>query len=598
MCSFFGGTMSKKYIIASVLGLAAVPALAIYLCCAGSSNKESAAPNILGGSWSFGVMGDTQWTTPNTPSTGYDDNGKSPNTVAVAWIKQMNQEFIAKKVKFVIQVGDLTDVPTREALMTTSKYRQDLYNAGIGFFALRGNHENYGAQSTYGGRFVIDADYTRNEQAKEFARVFPQTANGVMNNLPADVLALQTSAGASAKTGSTFTIGSNFSSPSLPNHDWSGLSYSFNYENATFVMLDQFAPKTGDIGNDATNLSLQQPWISSVLSGRASANHAFVFSHKGLIHENHTDVINGAPPSANADIRDAFTRSLSSAGVKYFHSGHDHMHCRSIYTTTDGNLDTSVNQIVAASCSAKYYTPLQNLPDASNSPKSQTILSQELYTTGYYIYTVNGNNVTVDYYSSGRITGQDRSPGNYASAPDINDTPTATFTKKDSWGYSLTGKRFIIAPSGAYTAVQDGAARILGGSNDSFGTDWNGREYSREVTTGWSPKTTGLYTDIFTIWGMTALGQQSTDPYCLSIAYDSSQINDGRAKSGNIGIAARGADTWVNAVSQNTGGAKNFVVGPYDPSKHALGTWGVDTAARSFWAVVNYNADFAVAPGI
>jgi predicted porin len=97
---------------------------------------------------------------------------------------------------------------------------------------------------------------------------------------------------------------------------------------------------------------------------------------------------------------------------------------------------------------------------------------------------------------------------------------------------------------------------------------------------------------------MTTLGQQSTDTYCLSIAYDSSQISDGRAKSGNVGIASRGADTWVNAVSKNTGGAKNFVVGAYDPSKHALGSWGVDTATHTFWVVVNYNADFAVAPGI
>ena len=52
--------------------------------------------------WKFGVMGDTQWTT-NDPA---DDN---PDTVPVSIIKQIDQQFIDAGVKFVIEVGDLTD---------------------------------------------------------------------------------------------------------------------------------------------------------------------------------------------------------------------------------------------------------------------------------------------------------------------------------------------------------------------------------------------------------------------------------------------------------------------------------------------------------
>lgn len=59
-----------------------------------------AAP-ALAEPWKFGVMSDTQWKS--------NLDGINPDTVAVGIINQLNQEFIAHDVKFVIQVGDLTD---------------------------------------------------------------------------------------------------------------------------------------------------------------------------------------------------------------------------------------------------------------------------------------------------------------------------------------------------------------------------------------------------------------------------------------------------------------------------------------------------------
>lgn len=103
--------------------------------------------------WSFAVMSDTQW-------IGTDD-GKNPNSVAVSIIQQLNQEFIKKGVKFVVQVGDLTDNGSVNAIDTTALFRQPLYNGGIGFFPFRGNHEDKpGAPA-------------------EFVKVFPQTQTGL-----------------------------------------------------------------------------------------------------------------------------------------------------------------------------------------------------------------------------------------------------------------------------------------------------------------------------------------------------------------------------------------------------------------------------------
>ena len=362
---------------------------------------------------------------------------------------------------------------------------------------------------------------------------------------------------------------------------------------------------------------MQQPWISARLSGRPSGTHAFVFSHKALVHENHTDVLFGSQHHTNPDYQNAFMQSLESNGVKLFMSGHDHMYSRSAYKSPDQK--SQVTQIVHSSCSHKFYTPLRIAPDDSHNLanlgfKRQTMVRQDIYTVGFHVYTVDGDKVTVDYYASAPVTGgSDSKYDANGNSDDITHTPSnLVFTKRDTFGYSLKGKQFLVAQDGPYTVVKDGAAEILGGKNGNTMRDGDNfligtsltygspeRPCSNQVATGWSPKTAGLYTDIFTIWGMALeFGNEKTDTYCLSISYDPSAISDQVAKSGKVGIATKGTSTWVNAVSKNFGGTAKFVDGPYSASTHTLGNWGVDVANKRFWAVINYNADFAVAPSI
>lgn len=191
----------------------------------------SAAP------WKFGLISDTQW------PAGSDD-GKNPNSVAVDIINQVNKEFVSQGVKLVIAIGDMTDAGTTIALDTRATYAQALYNAGIAFYPLRGNHESTSSAAT------------------EFVRIFPQTQSGINNNTPSNAFVYTDSANTHpvAKTGSTFTVGGNFSSPST---SLAGLSYAFTYNNATFVLLDQFTPANGS----SNTIDNQQSWISGVLSG-------------------------------------------------------------------------------------------------------------------------------------------------------------------------------------------------------------------------------------------------------------------------------------------------------------------------------------------
>jgi hypothetical protein len=529
--------------------------------------------------WKFGVLSDTQW-------IGQDD-GKNPNAVAVGIVEQINGEFIKSGVKFVIQVGDLVNDGSVAGYDTRANYAQALYNAGIGFFPLRGNHD------------------AALHSAVQFQHVFPQTQNGSQNMTPADARTATADYGPPpASTRKPFTVGGGFSSPTTATTTTGllGLSYAFTYANARFVLLDQFTRVDGTGYGSANynnvNIPEQQPWIDRMLEATPAGGHAFVLGHKNLIGENHTDTLLGANPAANAPARDAFIGSLQRHGVRLYISGHDHMYQRSIVTSPDGA--ARVQEIIGASDSSKFYIPDVPAPDAKyDDPPRETPIVQELNRVGFYIYTVDGPRVTVDYYSAPVEVTLDS--GQYA----IARTPTLAFSKRDTFGYSLNGKEFVVPEGAPYTAVEQTfgrtTARILAGVNLGTAVDPAGRPFAKIVDTGWRavPASGALASDILTLWGMAqALGSMETDVYTLSLTYNAAKAPAGGVQGGTFGLATRRADgTWINAVDANTGGTKKFVAGPWNASD-GLGTYGVDPATKTAWAVVNYNAEFAVAGGI
>jgi len=636
------GIDRREFIKRSAVGMGAIAATMVAGGC-GTSFSDPAAPAgpvaaLVGPNsttaWKFAVMGDTQWVAT------YDD-GKNPDAVPVDIINQLNQQFIAQGVNFVVQVGDMTENASSTAV-NTGKYSsgaasytytnlqaecthaafvQTLYNAGIGYFAHRGNH---------------DSDPTT---ATEFTRIYPQTQNGIMNATPADVFNTPNNDSGvqpfPAKTRLTnFTIGSNFSSPSaadVGSANLKGLTYSFDVNNARFVLIDQFNPpdNMGPNGQAAysinTTVVQQKPWISSVLSNKpAGIQHSFVFSHKGLITQQHIDtlfgdcpadaataVYNGKTQAGSVGMND-FIRTLSSNKAKLYFCGHDHIHNRSIVKSTDDNGAAQVTHILCQSASSKFYTPNENNaagqapvpPCTSNdafycptTPASvygtrQTQLSQELYTVGYYIVTVDGANVSVDYYSAPTYSVFSSGKENQ-----INTTPTLNFTKRETFGYSQNGKQFVLGNGASFTAVQDTGpsgtvAKILSGNNNNPTTDPSGRQFYNSVNTGWKAETTDIASDILVLWGMGyTLGSSQTDVYTLSLSYD-------KTKGGAFVLATPdGNGNWINAVDQNLGGAKKLVTGPWKAG-YALGTYGIDAATNTVWAVINYNGYFAAVAGV
>ena len=523
------------------------------------------------GSWKFGVMADTQW------RTGLNAGGE-PGSCAVSVINALNQQFIHHDVKFAIQVGDLADVESVNGVRTMptrAEAARPLYDAGIGFFPLRGNHE---------GSAIA---------AGELPLLFPQTKGA----------------------GPNVHAAGNFQSPILPatatdpaGARLNGLSYAFDYDNVRCVLLDQFTRADGSSFNGSTNNNTvdQLPWINSVLESRPADSHAFVFSHKNLIGQNHKDVLFGSGLTSNASARDEFIASLSANGVRFQLGGHDHMHHRSIVKTASGN--ASVGQVICSSNSYKFYIPKAG-DDGRELP-----LQQELFSIGYYIFTVDGPRVTVDFYSASHAS-------EYGDLDLVLAPGSFIFHLRESFGYSLNGKQFEIRQGDSYTAVQDSfqgtAACILGGTNGNRETDYLTRPLAKTVNTGWSAPREGdnAASKVLRLWGLadnlslwenpgkgvnltgylpSEAESKKCDDYTLTMTYEDSRVNGRHLGNGGHRLATRDASgRWINAVDANYGGASKFVKGSWHPS-YPLGSYGIDPFTRTAWAVVNHEGEFAV----
>jgi len=540
--------------------------------------------------WKFGVMSDTQWTCAGDPA------GANPNAVAKSIVDQINPQFIKAGVKFVIQVGDLTENGNDADIAERAAAAQPLIDAGIGFFPMRGNHETY-------------ANPANNFGIPAFQANFPQTQTGTF----------------ATSKGKKFHLGRNYSSPTLVSMDLAGMSYSFDYndhgDSARFVILDNWVTPSKNVApgngyNYGYSFGDQQSWITSRLDKHTrGAEHAFVFSHQPLMAENHQDSPFVGYTDANPAMQNAFFASLQDNGVGYYISGHDHIHQRSIVASPDGL--SKVRETIGVSNSSKFYTP-KALTDAKwyGQKVRETPVSQERYTVGYYIYTVDGPCVTVDYYSDDHGNWlSDNSYPNGTSDPAYPNqvTPTFNFVKKDTWGYCRNGKEFLVPQNAAYTTVQDSfestTAEIIDGTNGSTATDYNGRALVKAVNTGWVDvdgwcrrfplhkwnSDMNLASDIFLLRGMADLGASQTDTYALSLSYDHHRLLPIQIGKGLLGLVARDKNgRWVNAVDLNAGGTKNFVFGPYK-SGYELGTYGIDLKTRTVWAVINHAGDFAAA---
>jgi hypothetical protein len=417
---------------------------------------------------------------------------------------------------------------------------------------------------------------------------------------------------AAKKRFGTFTVGENFSAPVAVNKYTGGVSYAFQYKNATFMLLDQFASPA----YYASYIPDQQPWIDKTLAGRPDGTHAFVFTHKNILGGHHKDNMFGGPanksdpgdgygldpnaalPHAQGGIvtvgdkqaaENDFIASLQNCNVKYVISGHDHHHYISVVTSPDQQ--SKIHQLITQSDSSKFHTP--GYPVSPN----DTPIEQDLSRIGFYIFTVDGPRLTIDYWADAH--------DNWLSE---GTTPALNFVKRSTTGYSLNGIEKLVVQGGSYAMTDDTALAaamksgfqstsmaILDGINQSTTQTNYGKPTEKAVNTGWTPAEAGLASDILTLWGMADLGSDRTDPFVLRMSYHAKKARPGKLREDQFALATRGANgRWINAVDRNLGGIPQFVNGSWHAG-YELGAYGIDPGTKTAWAVVNYNGEFAVA---
>jgi hypothetical protein len=151
-------------------------------------------------------------------------------------------------------------------------------------------------------------------------------------------------------------------------------------------------------------------------------------------------------------------------------------------------------------------------------------------------------------------------------------------------------------------------AKLLGRKNSLLANTTGNDSY---VQMAWRTRTTAetfLTSDVLRLSGMVndpATNVHLTDTFVLqmnwnpSLTVDPSWYSDANDVKLFLGYKQGSGDAaadWVNAVLGNTGGTATFVGNRAfnEATDLSLGKFGIDTASKTAWAVLNHNSDFAI----
>ncbi len=184
--------------------------------------------------WSFLVICDSR-------STGTDDN----NGVNTPILAEIANEIVAHNVDFVLFPGDLVNGAVDQTVMqsqftTWRDTMQIVYDANIGVYSVRGNHDMGNPSATTAWKNVFTGDYA------------------LPNNGPTGEI---------------------------------GLTYSLSHKNAFIVGLDEYI--TGQYHR------VNQTWLNAQLAANTKP-HIFVFGHAPAFKADHSGCLDDYPTQRNA----------------------------------------------------------------------------------------------------------------------------------------------------------------------------------------------------------------------------------------------------------------------------------------------------------
>jgi Icc protein len=252
--------------------------------------------------WRFVVMGDSR------------GDGSGLNE---AVLSELVHEVLQQKPDLVVFPGDLVygawvgAAPFGDELWAWTRVMQPLYDAGIGVYVCRGNHEVGDMWDAEPGELPNPTD----NYAIRWLHVFGS------DDCP---------------------------QYKLPGNGPGGekyMTYSVLHKNALILGLDQYGGMKYHLAH-----SINQDWLDEHLANNTQP-HVFAFGHEPAFRTLHYDCLDAHP-----DQRDAFWSSLKSAGARMYFCCHDHYYDHARVDDGDGNPDNDIHQLIVATAGASLYS--------------------------------------------------------------------------------------------------------------------------------------------------------------------------------------------------------------------------------------------------
>ncbi len=272
-------------------------------------------------------------------------------------LAEMVRETLHWNADFLVFAGDLVygaGVPAEEfetELWNWVRIVRPLYNAGVGVYVCRGNHE-------VGDMWRAEPNEPPNPKdnyALRWLNVFGSDKHPELK---------------------------------LPDNGPAGekyMSYAVAHKNVLVLALDEYA----GMGHHAVH-SVNQPWVDAQLRANTKP-HVFAFGHEPAFRTFHPDCLDAYP-----DRRDALWRSLASAGARVYTCGHDHYYDHARIDDGDGNPNNDIHQLIVATAGAPSYSWMPPY-DGDNGPFYPWQLCHVEQRWGYVVVEIDDLNVTMTW---------------------------------------------------------------------------------------------------------------------------------------------------------------------------------------------------------
>lgn len=431
--------------------------------------------------WRFGVLTDTQGAGAHYPLV-------STRLMEPVIDRLANHH----DIEIMLSVGDLSDRGTVAEFDLWRQTAAPIYDAGIGVYAARGNHD------------------VKTEETFE-----------AVDPLFGPVELRETTIWDAEMT--------ELSAPELVQGP--GACYMFTHRDAFFIVIDLYGVAPSELIG----------WLQDVALPAAASSgtgHRVLFQHEPYFGRGRSGVL-----SADPGLELALLGAMSQAGIDLLLVGHDHQYSRSVALDPDGRV--LLSHIITGSNSEKYYRLEE--PVGPN----EGCVAQINDRVGYSVVEIDGPAVTWTHYDSAAPDPANNEPW----TPEWRIADRFTYSTSGDQYYVAPGAAYTgltsTGPSGTVATLTGGvnATYTSMTTDPDPGTKPEPFELGELVSFSWQPEDGPVFGDVLVLDGLADnMGAQS-DPYVLTMSYDGAAVTDEERLT--VAYFDTDAQAWRPAASGN-----------------------------------------------